>query len=63
MFRHILQKLSGMIGELRQRLQQSPGNAAAKSAPKMAPAKIARTNGHIKRRPHRKSPVRAVKKR
>ena len=62
MFRRILQKLAGMVSALWQHLQKSPGKAT-KSAPKLAPAKMARTNGHITRRPNRKSPVLAVKKR
>lgn len=63
MLRNILQRMSGLVRNLRKRLQRSSGKPVAtkKPAPKTSHAKGARRNGQkpAKRKPTR---VRVVKK-
>jgi hypothetical protein len=62
MFRHIMQRISGMVRGLRQRFQKTapPSKTAGRKAPR---AMVAKANGHKPTsRPKRKRQVRAVKK-
>ena len=62
MFRHIMQRLSGMVRGLRHRFQKtaSPSTTAGRQAPRVT---VAKSHGHKPTsRPKRKRQVRAVKK-
>jgi hypothetical protein len=62
MFRHIMQRISGMVSGLRQRFQQTEPlpKTTGRKAPRVT---VAKSHGHKPTsRPKRKRQVRAVKK-